>query len=142
MPKPSSGAEIGRLLVLIDIIIGILLLIAMASLFASIEKLSIVGPIPGLTYSLLTFYAVADAMGLILAVWGIKEASAGDFRRGWIYSLVASFLPPFRIIMFIGAILMMVSPEGKWSLPKPKRPEKKVKKPAAKRRIAKPKRKK
>jgi hypothetical protein len=67
-------------------------------------------------------FAVIGALYLVLGVllaagalvgfgaWG--RAKAGDARGGWVRGLVASLLPPIRLLTLVGAILCLVSPEG------------------------------
>jgi len=108
----STEAEIGKILVLVDIVLGILGLVAL--LFGFSIGMSFMQSLNahGTLYGLLAFYSVVNVVGLALAGMGFKEATDGDYKKGWTYSIVASFLPPFRVIMFIGAILMLVSPEA------------------------------
>lgn len=56
--------------------------------------------------------AVLTGVGAIVGFLAYGQARRGDARGAWIRGLVASLLPPVQVVLLVGAILCLTSPEG------------------------------
>ena len=105
----STEAKIGKILIFIAIIIGIIQLIA----------IGVAGSVFGLTFFLpawiagvVIFIAFIKVVGIIIGVIAFRTAENRDFRQAGILAIIASFIPPLDIFMIIGGIVCLIAPEA------------------------------
>lgn len=63
----------------------------------------------------LAFYGIWGllyAAGAVCAFVGWRKASAGDLDSGFVWGLIGSLLPPFNVVILLGAIFAKVCPEA------------------------------
>jgi len=108
MAALSTQAEVGKILIIVDIILGAFGVLAVMAFGAFLKFFM---PLNFL-YGLVGTWAVAAMAGLVLAYFAFREAERKDYHTAGIYALIASFLPPVRLITLAGAILCLLSPEA------------------------------
>ena len=110
----STEAKIGKILVLIAFIlkvVGILAALGMAAMGSAALMLFPFGEALFLGY--VAAVIILGLIGIFLVWKAFDKMAAKDFKTAAIYSLIATFLPPFDVIVLIGAILIFISPEAK-----------------------------
>lgn len=128
----SDSAMIGKALILASIVLAvvdILMYVLIAFLgsvglhcmgFSSIFHESGVPEIWMEAWGLIAAIIIAlDIAGLIVLIMALRMTCNRDFRNAGILALIASVLPPIRILALIGGILCLVSPEARNALSPP-----------------------
>jgi hypothetical protein len=102
----SNEANIGKILILVGIVLHTLSLILI--LFMSFFGIFI----QFLGWSL-TIYGLVGIVGLVYGIFAYTQCSKGNFHKAGIFGIISSVLPPLDVIMLIGAVLCLISKEGK-----------------------------
>jgi hypothetical protein len=102
----SSEANIGKILILVGIVISV---VSTLALFA-MSIFAMYVPIFGV---FTIIFGIVGILGVIYGILAYKACNKGDFHKAGIYAIISSVLPPLDIIMLAGAILCLVSKEGK-----------------------------
>jgi uncharacterized integral membrane protein len=111
----SSEAKIGKILILVAIVIGLIFVIVLSVIAAIIYS---VGSISGLgasmTIPLLIILPILGlkVIGLIIGFFALASSEKKDFNRAGILAVISSVLPPLDLIMLIGGIFCLVSKEA------------------------------
>lgn len=111
----SSEARIGKILILVSIILGILFLLFLGVLggimytAGSIFMLNISMSIPLLFIIPLFIVKVA---GLLIAFLALRYSEEGNYSRAGIFAIISCVLPPLDLVMLIGGIFCLISREA------------------------------
>ncbi|MBP1927575.1 putative integral membrane protein [Methanolinea mesophila] len=111
----STEAKIGKILILVAIVIGLLVIIALAIVAAFIYTAgSVSGFGANLTIPLLIIIPLLalKVVGLIIGFFALGSTEKKDFNRAGILAIISSVLPPLDLIMLIGGIFCLVSREA------------------------------
>lgn len=57
-------------------------------------------------------FGLLMAVGTVFGFTAHARATRGEAHGAWIHGLVASLLPPLQVVLLLGAIFVLVSPEG------------------------------
>jgi hypothetical protein len=111
----SAEAKIGKILILVSIILGILLLL-------------FIGVLGGIMYTAGTLFALnisltipllilvplflVKVVGLVMGFFALLAAERRDFSRAGIFAIISCVLPPLDLVMLIGGIFFLVSREA------------------------------
>jgi len=118
MAGVSTEAEVGEILIIIDIIIGAFGVLAM---LAASRFIQFFAPLGFFLYGLMGAATIVLVAGLVVSYLAYKETVKKDYHTAGIYAVIAAFLPPIRIITIIGAIFCLISPEASRKTKKRKR---------------------
>ncbi len=111
----STEAKIGKILILVAIIIGILVAIALGFVTALIWM---AGSVNGMGVSvaiplwILSAILVLKIIGFVFGFLALFAAEKSDFNRAGIYAIISCVLPPLDLIMLIGAIFCLIGKEA------------------------------
>ncbi|MCQ8893165.1 MAG: hypothetical protein NQU46_00800 [Methanolinea sp.] len=111
----SSEAKVGKILVLVSLVLGILVLIFLGVLGGVIysagkfEALSVNLDIP---LAFLVAILFLKGIGLVVGFFALHATEKRDFNRAGIFAIISSVLPPLDLIMLIGGIFCLVSREA------------------------------
>jgi hypothetical protein len=111
----STEAKVGKILILVAIVIGLLIVIALSVIAAIIYS---AGSISGLGASMtiplliITPLLGLKVVGLIIGFFALVSTEKKDFNRAGILAIISSVLPPLDLIMLIGGIFCLVSKEA------------------------------
>jgi len=111
----SAEAKIGKILILVAIVLGILIIIILSAIAAIIYSAgSISGLGASMTIPLLIIIPllVLKVIGLIIGFFALISTEKKDFNRAGILAIISSVLPPLDLIMLIGGIFCLVSKEA------------------------------
>jgi uncharacterized membrane protein len=113
---PSGLLKAGKILLLVGAIVQVVgvffVVMAMTGLSLFLNGAGDDAGFPGPLFLLLYGgMGVLLLAGAILGFIGWRKAEHGDLHNAWILGLVGSLLPPVQVVMLIGAILVLVSPE-------------------------------
>jgi len=111
----SAEAKIGKILILVAIVLGILIIIILSVIAAIIYSAgSISGLGASMTIPLLIIIPllVLKVIGLIIGFFALISTEKKDFNRAGILAIISSVLPPLDLIMLIGGIFCLVSKEA------------------------------
>ncbi len=111
----SAEAKIGKILVLVSLILGILVLL-------------FIGVLAAIMYGAGTFFAleisltipllilvplfVVKVIGLVIGFLALNATENRDFSRAGIFAIISCVLPPLDIVMLIGGIFCLISREA------------------------------
>ncbi|MCU0631589.1 MAG: hypothetical protein MUC66_01270 [Methanolinea sp.] len=111
----SAEAKIGKILILVSIILGILLLL-------------FIGVLGGIMYTAGTLFALnisltipllilvplflVKVVGLVMGFFALLATERRDFSRAGIFAIISCVLPPLDLVMLIGGIFFLVSREA------------------------------
>ncbi len=114
----SGLFKAGRILVLVGAIMSVaaavflliatLGLAAFGQLASEAEADTAVAGIVTVVYGII---ALLTAVGAVFGFLSFASARRGDVHQAWIRGLVAALLPPVQLLLLVGAILILVSPE-------------------------------
>lgn len=111
----SAEAKIGKILVLVGVIIGILAIV----LLGAIAVLTwTAGGVSGLGIALTMPRWIIVAVlglktaGLIFGLLALVSAGRNDFSKAGIFAVISSILPPLDLVMLIGGIFCLISREA------------------------------
>lgn len=111
----SAEAKIGKILILVSLILGILFLLFLGVIggimytAGSILAFNISMVIPLLI--LVPLFAVKIA-GLIMGFLALQAAENRNFSRAGIFAIISCVIPPLDLVMLIGGIFCLVSREA------------------------------
>lgn len=112
----SSEAKIGKILILVAIILGILIMLVLSAIGAAIyysggiiSALNMVLAIPLLVIVPVLLVKLA---GLVLGFLALHSTERGDYNRAGILAIIASVLPPLDLVMLVGGIFCLISKEA------------------------------
>jgi len=111
----STEAKIGKILILVAIVLGLLIVIVLSVIAAIIYSAgSISGLGASMTIPLLIIVPliVLKVVGLIIGFVALSSTEKKDFNRAGILAIISSVLPPLDLIMLIGGIFCLVSKEA------------------------------
>jgi hypothetical protein len=111
----STEAKIGKILILVAIVLGLLVVIVLSVIAAIIYTAgSISGLGASMTIPLLIIIPllVLKVIGLIVGFFALSSTEKKDFNRAGILAIISSVLPPLDLIMLIGGIFCLVSKEA------------------------------
>jgi hypothetical protein len=111
----STEAKIGKILILVAIVLGLLVIIVLSVIAAIIYTAgSISGLGASMTIPLLIIIPilVLKVIGLIVGFFALFSTEKKDFNRAGILAIISSVLPPLDLIMLIGGIFCLVSREA------------------------------
>jgi ABC-type multidrug transport system permease subunit len=105
----STGAKIGKILILIGIVLGIV----SAIIIFTISSFGFVfGQFSKLFGVFTVLLGLTKTVGVTVGIYAYKSASNKEFHNAGILAIVSSLLPPLDLIMLIGGILCLVSKEA------------------------------
>ena len=111
MARLSTEAQVGKILVLIGIILGV---IGLAVIFiAGTAGLLLIAGLPEIFAGLIYLVALVGVIGLVLPFLAYRKASEGRIHEAGVFALIAAFVPPLQLLPLIASILLLVSPEAK-----------------------------
>lgn len=111
----SAEAKIGRILILVSVVIGILAIIVLGVLAALIHPR---GGLDGFGIELvIPFWILVSLIGLkiagvILGIVALYYARNEEFSLAGVLAAISSVLPPIDLIMLIGGIFCLISREA------------------------------
>ncbi|MDD1719775.1 MAG: hypothetical protein LUQ25_06930 [Methanoregulaceae archaeon] len=105
----STEAKIGKILILVAIILGVIGLVIMSA----IGSLGVGLFFPAWLVGGFVILMIVKVIGIVIGVIAFKSAEDGDYSRAGILAIVSSVLPPIDILMLVGAIVCIISPEAK-----------------------------
>lgn len=104
----STEAKIGKILIFIAIIIGIIQLIAIGV----VGSIGLSFFLPAWIGGIVIIIALVKVVGIIIGIIAFRSAENGDYRQAGILAIIASFIPPLDVIMIIGGIVCLIAPEA------------------------------
>jgi len=111
----SSEAKVGKILILVSLVIGILVLLLLAVVGVAVYTaggFSTLGVSLTIPLVIVAALAAVRIAGLVMGFLALFSTEKKDFSRAGIYAIIASVLPPLDIIMLIGGIFCLVSREA------------------------------
>jgi len=111
----SAEAKIGKILILVSLILGILMLLFLGVLggimytAGSLFALNISLTIPLL---ILVPLFLVKIIGLIMGFFALQAAENRYFSRAGIFAIISCVIPPLDLVMLIGGIFCLVSREA------------------------------
>ncbi len=111
----SAEAKIGKILILVSLILGILVLLCIGVLAAIMYTAGrFIALDISLTIPLLILVPIflVKVIGLLIGFLALNSTERGDFSRAGIFAIISCVLPPLDIVMLIGGIFCLVSREG------------------------------
>jgi uncharacterized integral membrane protein len=111
----STEAKVGKILILVAIVIGLLIVIVLSIIAAFIYSAgSIAGLGANVTIPLLIIIPLLGlkVVGLVIGFFALSSTEKKDFNRAGILAVISSVLPPLDLIMLIGGIFCLVSKEA------------------------------
>lgn len=111
----STEAKIGKILILVSIILGIVGVFGMLVGFTSVAlfPLRYMRGFPIFAGFFIVIAAVIKILGLIVGFIALSSTNLKNFNKAGIYAIISSLLPPLDLIMLIGGILCLISKEAK-----------------------------
>ena len=111
----STEAKIGKILILVGIILGILVAVGLGFVTVLIWM---AGSVSGMGVSvavplwILSAIIVLKIIGLAFAFLALCAAEKNDYNRAGIYAIISCVLPPIDLIMLIGGIFCLIGKEA------------------------------
>lgn len=94
-------------------LLGLIMLGMLAMMLAALEQARPLGMVEWLfPWSIFMFFALAAVFGVILNLMAARRVRL-NARQAGVMGIVAAFLPPTNLFSVAGAVLSMISPEGK-----------------------------
>jgi hypothetical protein len=111
----STEAKIGKILILVSLILGIVGVLGVLVGFSSVALFPIryMRGFSLFTGFILVFVAVIKILGLIIGFMALSSTNTKNFNKAGMYAIISSLLPPLELIMLIGGILCLISKEAK-----------------------------
>lgn len=111
----STEAKIGKILILVSLILGVLGLLGMLMGFGfrALFPMSFMRGVPLFAGFLLMATAVIKVLGLIVGYMALASTEVKNYNRAGVLAIISSLLPPLDLIMLIGGILCIISKESK-----------------------------
>jgi len=111
----SSEAKIGKILILVSVVLGLLAIIILGAAIAIIRPsggLSGFGVMMVIPFWILVSILVLKAAGLTLGVVALYYSEKNELSKAGILATISSVLPPIDLIMLIGGIFCLISKEA------------------------------
>ena len=111
----SSEAKIGRILILVSVIIGIITVIILGSLVVLVWPsggMNVLGIMMLIPLWILAALVILKLAGLALGITALYYTGKGELTMAGILAAVSSVLPPLDLIMLIGGIFCLISREA------------------------------
>jgi hypothetical protein len=111
----SPEAKIGKILILVSVVIGILALIILGAatiLIRPTGSLSGFGFMMVIPFWILVSILALKSVGVILGIIALYYCGKNEFTTAGIFATISSVLPPIDLIMFIGGIFCLISKEA------------------------------
>ncbi|KYC45826.1 MAG: hypothetical protein APG12_00806 [Candidatus Methanofastidiosum methylothiophilum] len=110
----STEAKIGKILILVSLILGIVGVLGMLVGFTSVALF----PLRYMRFPIFAGFffviaAVVKILGLIIGFMALSSTTLKNFNKAGMYAIISSLLPPLDLIMLIGGILCLISKEAK-----------------------------
>ena len=111
----STEAKIGKILILVGIIIGILVAIGLGFITTLIWM---AGSVSGMGVSvaiplwILSTIIVLKIIGLAFGILALCATEKNDYNHAGIYAIISCVLPPVDLIMLIGGIFCLIGREA------------------------------
>ncbi|NMC76941.1 MAG: hypothetical protein GYA60_06570 [Candidatus Methanofastidiosa archaeon] len=111
----STEAKIGKILILVSLILGIvgLLGIILGFSYRILYPFSFMRGIPLFAGFLLILTTIVKVVGLLMGYMALAATNNKNFSKAGVYAIISSLLPPFDLIMLIGGIICLISREAK-----------------------------
>jgi hypothetical protein len=111
----STEAKIGKILILVSLILGIVGVLGILAGFGSVALFPIryARGFPLFAGFFIVITAVIKILGLIIGFIALSSTNLKNFNKAGIYAIISSLLPPLDLIMLIGGILCLISKEAK-----------------------------
>jgi hypothetical protein len=106
----STEAKIGKVVVLISIILSTIAIIFV--IFIGTFALDMLLAIPGIWVTGIFVVALVKVIGVALGVLSLQMTAEKRWKRAGIYALIASVVPPLDLLMLLGGIFFLTSPEA------------------------------
>jgi hypothetical protein len=111
----SSEAKIGKILILVSVVLGILAVIILGVAVAVIRPsggLSGFGIMMVIPFWILATLLALKIIGVILGIIALYYSGKSEFTTAGILATISSVLPPIDLIMLIGGIFCLISKEA------------------------------
>jgi hypothetical protein len=111
----STEAKVGKILILVAIVLGLLMVIVLsvaAAIIYSAGNISGFGASMTIPLLIIIPLLVLKVIGLIIGFFALSSTEKKDFNRAGILAIISSVLPPVDLIMLIGGIFCLVSREA------------------------------
>ena len=111
----SSEAKVGKILILVSLVIGILSLLILAGIGAAIYSSGVfaaLGISIRMSILIVAVLFIIRIAGLVMGFLALHSTEKKDFSRAGIFAVIACVLPPLDIVMLIGGIFCLVSREA------------------------------
>ena len=111
----SGLYKAGTILLLVGAIlhaVGAVLLVGFSLFFFALGSRFEEGQPLGFMGAFYLGFGLLMAVGTVFAFTAHARATRGEAHGAWIHGLVASLLPPLQVVTLLGAIFVLVSPEG------------------------------
>ncbi len=111
----STEAKIGKILILVSLILGIvgILGLLVGFSFGALFPMRYMRGFPLFAGIFMIFVAVIKILGLIVGFIALSSTNLKNFNKAGMYAIISSLLPPLDLIMLIGGILCLISKEAK-----------------------------
>lgn len=111
----SAEAKIGKILILVSLILGLvgLLGIILGFSFRALYPFSFIRGIPLFAGFFLMLTTIVKIIGLLVGYMALASTNNKDFSKAGLYAIISSLLPPLDLIMLIGGIICLLSKEAK-----------------------------
>jgi hypothetical protein len=111
----SSEAKIGKILILVSIVLGILAVIILGAATVIIRPsggLSGLGVMMVIPFWILVSLLALKSIGVILGIIALYYSGKSELTMAGILATISSVLPPIDLIMLIGGIFCLISKEA------------------------------
>jgi hypothetical protein len=107
----SSEAKIGKIILIVSLILGIVAVILVILAGAMVAK--VLQGVPGLFVQGLYILALVKVVGIILGGISLYSTTVNHWRRAGIIALISSVVPPLDLLMLVSGLFFLFSPEAK-----------------------------
>lgn len=111
----SAEAKIGKILILVSVVLGILAVIILGMMAAVIRPsgaFSVFGVMVTIPFWILLFLLVLKIIGVTLGIAALYYSGKNSLSTAGILATISSVLPPIDLVMLIGGIFCLISKEA------------------------------
>jgi ABC-type dipeptide/oligopeptide/nickel transport system permease component len=111
----SAEAKIGKVLILVSVVLGILAVIVLGVATAAIRpsgSLSGFGVVMEIPFWILATLLALKCVGVTLGIIALYYSEKNQLSKAGILAAISSVLPPIDLIMLIGGIFCLISREA------------------------------
>lgn len=111
----SAEAKIGKILILVSVVLGILAVIILGAATVLIRPaggLSGLGVMMVIPFWILVSILALKCIGVILGIIALYYSGKNELTMAGILATISSVLPPIDLIMLIGGIFCLISKEA------------------------------